>query len=154
MSTVISNPEFSTLSQGPARWSVAAHQGVTMVPTVNDAVLRLDISDTAGVNWHGELCYAPFPVKAGNTLAVSFVARAKHPFTFSVWLGQSAPPYESLVPPENHFGEETMTSEWRTYVHSWKPVRSDHAARLNFVVGQIDNQIELKQIALATMERA
>lgn len=148
MNIPILNPSFGTLSEGAARWMVRTHEGVTMVPTVDGAVLHLAISSAHGANWHGELCYAPFPVAAGSTLTVSFAARAAQPFTFSVWLGQSQPPYESLVAPGNHFGEQTMTAGWQTYTHRWQPLASEEAARLNFVLGQIDNHVELRDVAL------
>ena len=119
-----------------------------MVPTVDGSVLHLTISNAAGANWHGELCYAPFPVVAGSKLAVSFAARASKPFTFSVWLGQSEAPYQSLVAQDNHFGEQTMTPEWQTYAHQWHPILGEQAARLNFVLGQIDNQVELRDITI------
>ena len=119
-----------------------------MIPTVDDSTIHLAISNTAGANWHGELCCAPFPVTAGSKLTVSFAARARQPFTFSLWLGQSESPYRSLVAQENHFGEQTMTSEWQTYTHQWHPILSEQAARLNFVLGQIDNKVELKDIHL------
>ena len=150
MDIPILDASFSHLAGGASRWTVHTHAGVTVAPTVEAATLRLEISHTAGANWHGELCHAPFPVVAGSRLEVSFAARARRPFSFSVWLGQSEPPYESLVAPANHFGEQEMTTEWQTFTHRWQPVVSEPAARLNFVLGQIDNRVELKSIRLTT----
>ena len=151
MNTLISDPRFSTLDADVSKWTVRTHEEAVIVPTVDGTVLRLAISNTSGANWHGELCYAPFPVVAGSKLAVSFAARARESFAFSVWLGQSESPYRSLVAQDNHFGEQTMTSEWRTYAHQWHPTLSEQAARLNFVLGQTDNQVELKEITLTPM---
>ena len=119
-----------------------------MKPTLNGSVLSLDISKTHGANWHGELRYSPFPVRVGDTFAVSFSARAKCPFTFSVWLGQQDAPFKSLVPEESHFGEDTMTSDWKDFTHTWNPFLDEESARLNFVLGQIDNVVEIKDIIL------
>ena len=41
-----------------------------------------------------------------------------------------------------------MTADWQTFTHTWKPVLSEKTARLNFVLGQIDNWVELKNIEL------
>jgi hypothetical protein len=148
MPEIISDPHFSTLGRSESKWAVLTHRGVVMTPSVENSVLRLEISKTSGANWHGELRYAPFPVVAGDIFTVSFSARAKHPFTFSVWLGQQDSPHKSLVSEENHFGEKMMTSDWKTFTHTWKPVLREETARLNFVLGQIDNVVEIKDIKL------
>ena len=121
-----------------------------MKPTLHDSTLRLDISKATGANWHGELRYAPFPVLPSETYTVSFSAKAERPFTFSVWLGQQDSPHKSLVSDENenHFGEKMMTSEWQTFTHTWKPILSEKAARLNFAFGQIDNVVEIRDVEL------
>jgi hypothetical protein len=147
-SEIISDPSFATLGTAASKWAIITHKGVVMTPSVENAILRLDLTKTSGANWQGALRYSPFPVAAGDTFTVSFSVRARHPFTFSVWLGQQDAPYKSLVSEENHFGEEMMTSEWQTFTHTWKPVLSENAARLNFVLGQIDNSIEIKDITL------
>lgn len=148
MSEILTDPTFATLGQPASKWIIVTHHDVAMIPTVNDAVLRLEISSTKGANWHGELLYAPFPVAQGETLAVSFEARAKEPFLFSVWLGQRNAPYQSLVPPENHFGEKMMTAEWQTFTHVWHPFVAEAEARLDFVLGRIDNEVEIRAVSL------
>lgn len=145
---IISDSRFTTLGATSSKWAIITHKGVVMTPTVENSSLRLVLAKTSGANWHGELRYSPFPVAAGDTFIVSFSVRAKHPFTFSVWLGQQDPPHKSLVSEENHFGKEMMTSDWQTFTHTWKPVLSEKDARLNFVLGQIDNSIEIKDITL------
>jgi len=148
MSEIISDPHFATLGKSPSRWALDAHLGIVVTSAVKDVVLHLDISSAQGANWHGALRYSPFPVKAGYTFTVSFSAKATHPFTFSVWLGQQNAPYQSLVSEENHFGEKRMTSEWQTFTHIWKPILNEENARLHFVLGQIDNAIEIKDVSL------
>lgn len=148
MNTIITDSDFSTFGKDNSKWAILTHKGVEMKPTLKDSVLSLDISKTLGANWHGELRYSPFPVKAGDTFRVSFSARAKHPFTFSVWLGQQDAPYKSLVREENHFGEEMMTAEWQAFSHTWHPFLEEESARLNFVLGQIDNSVEIKEVKL------
>ncbi|MBE7158649.1 MAG: hypothetical protein INR62_09500, partial [Rhodospirillales bacterium] len=66
MNTSISDASFSNLGGNAAGWTVKTDAGVTAAPTVEDATIRLEISGTSGANWHGELCYAPFPVAAGS----------------------------------------------------------------------------------------
>jgi hypothetical protein len=148
MTEIISDPDFTTLGKTDSKWAVLTHKGVVMTPSIENSILRLEISKTSGANWQGALRYSPFPVAAGDIFAVSFSARTKHPFTFSVWLGQQDSPYKSLVSEENHFGEKMMTSDWQAFTHTWKPVLSEKAARLNFVLGQIDNWVEIKDIEL------
>jgi len=144
---IISDPCFATLGTAASSWALLTHEGVVMTPLVDHSILKLDISKTSGANWHGELRYSPFPVAIGDSFTVSFSARAKHPFTFSVWLGQQDCPHKSLVSDENHFGEKTMTSSWQPFTHTWNPILSEKKARLNFVLGQIDNSIEIKDIS-------
>ena len=148
MKNIIDDPNFNILGTVASKWTLITHRGVVMQPTVHDGALQLAISGTSGANWHGELQYAPIPVKAGEVLTVSFEVKAEHPFTFSVWLGQQNPPHKSLVPEENHFGEEIMTSEWQAFTHTWHPFLSDESARLNFVFGQIENVLEIKCVEL------
>jgi len=145
---MISDPHFTTLGESASKWALLTHRGVVMMPSVENSVLRLEISKTSGANWQGELRYSPFPVVAGDIFAVSFSAKAKHPFKFSVWLGQQDSPHKSLVSEENHFGEKVMSSDWEVFTHTWKPVLSEKTARLNFVLGQIDNWVEIKDIEL------
>lgn len=149
MATIIADSNFSTLGKDKSKWVILTHKGVEMKPTVKNSILSLDISKTLGANWHGELRYSPFQVRSGDTFAVSFSARAKHPFSFSVWLGQQDPPHKSLVSNENHFRERMMTSEWQKFTHTWHPILTEESARLNFVLGQIDNVVEIKDVDLA-----
>lgn len=115
--TTITDSNFSTLGKEKSKWAILTHHGIEMNPTLRDSILSLEISKTSGANWHGELRYSPFPVKPGDTLEVTFSARAKHPFPFSVWLGQQDAPYKSLVSEDNHFGSPMMTTEWQTFTH-------------------------------------
>ena len=96
--------------------------------------------------------FAPFSVTVGTTYRLSFSARAEKPFMFSVWLGQMESPHASLVTKENHFGEKRMTADWQTFTHVWTASRSEPKARLNFALGQIDNTVELKNVALGCDE--
>jgi hypothetical protein len=148
MTPIIIDSSFDTLGQENSPWTILTHNGVEMQPTVTDSVLSLAVSKTHGANWHGELRYSPFAVREGETFEVSFSARADHPFSFSVWLGQQDAPYKSLVPEDNHFGAPMMNSEWQTYTHTWHPNLSEESARLNFVLGQIDNRVEIKYVRL------
>lgn len=146
--TPITDPNFSTFGQADSRWRIVCHKGVTMAPAKEGDVLRLTIANTSGANWHGEFLFAPFAVTAGETYRLSFSARARVPFSFSVWLGQMESPHASLVAKENHFGEKLMTADWQTFTHGWTAGRSETKARLDFVLGQIDNTVELKNVEL------
>jgi hypothetical protein len=148
MIEIISDPHFTTLGASSSKWLLMSHKGVVITSELANSTLRLALSGTSGANWHGALRYSPFPVTVGDIFTVCFSARAKHPFTFSVWLGQENAPYKSLVPEENHFGEKTITSHWQTFMHTWRPNLEEKSARLVFVLGQIDNSIEIKGISL------
>jgi hypothetical protein len=149
MTPIITDSDFSTFGKAHSKWALLTHEGVGMAPTLKDSVLSLEISKTRGANWHGELRYSPFPVKQGDVFTVSFSARAKHPFSFSVWLGQQNAPWKSLVSEENRFGAPMMAPEWQTFTHTWHPVLEEENSRLNFVLGQIDNTVEIKDVKLA-----
>lgn len=148
MTQILTDPHFATLGHPESRWAILTHEGVVMTPSVEDSILTLKISQTRGANWHGELRHSPFPVAVGEVFSVEFSARAKVPFTFSVWLGQQNAPHQSLVSKENHFGEKMMAAEWQTFTHTWHPVLAESEARLNFVLGQIDNTVEIKDVSL------
>jgi len=148
MIEIVTDSSFASLGKEKSMWAILTHEGVLITSAVKDSVLSLEISRTRGANWHGELRYSPFRVSIGDVFSVSFSVRAKRPFTFSVWLGQQNAPYKSLVAEENHFGEEIMTDEWQTFTHTWHPILTEEAARLNFVLGQIDNAVEIKDVRL------
>jgi len=148
MSTIITDSDFSTFGKDNSKWAILTHAGVVIEPTLKDSVLSLDVSKTHGANWHGELRFSPFPVKVGDTFTVSFSARSKRPFTFSVWLGQQNEPWASLVPKENHFGAPMMPAEWQAFTHTWHPFLDEESARLNFALGQIDTTVEIKDVKL------
>ena len=148
MAQIIVDPEFLTLGEKNSKWDLQAHQGVAITASVGNAVLRFEIENTTGCDWHGELRYAPFPVYEGDIYTVSFSARAMRPFNFSVWLTQHHSPYLSLVADENHFGQRKITMDWQGFSHTWKPRMSEKMARLNFVLGQVDNVVEIANIDL------
>ena len=148
MPQIIVDPGFLTIGEKNSKWDLQAHQGVTITASIDDGILRMEIENTSGSSWHGELRYAPFPVFTGDIYTISFSARALHPFHFSVWLTQNHSPYLSLVSDENHFGERVMTMEWQEFTHIWKPRMDEKAARLSFVVGKIDNAVEIAYIDL------
>ena len=137
-----------TLGKPKSKWTITCHKGVVITPSENLGALRLVVANTSGANWHGELIHAPIQVEEGETYHLSFYARAESPFLFSVWLGQMESPYASLVADENHFGEKMMTPEWKLFTHTWRARRSEQKARLDFVVGRIDNTIEIKDVEL------
>lgn len=142
----ISQPEFATFGHSNGDWKLRTHKGVTVAHESVDGVLRLTVTGASGVNWHAELQRSPFPVAAGEILRVSFDARASTPFAFSVWLGQQNPPFASLVEAENHFGEKTMTPAWQNFSHRWVAAQTEKMARLNFVVGRLNNTIEIRNV--------
>ena len=149
MREIIDDPAFWSLGRADSRWELQTHEGVAMRPTVGADVLRLDVSrDTCGANWHGELRYTPFDVACDDILQLAFDARADRPFTFSIWVGQRDAPYQSLVAEENRFQGEWMTPEWKTFRHTWRVVATEENARLNFVLGQIDNVVEIRNVSL------
>ncbi len=50
---------------------------------------------------------------------------------------------------KDDFGEKMMTSEWQTFTHTWRPILAEPEARLNFVLGPIDNSVEIKDVSLS-----
>ena len=50
-------------------------------------------------------------------------------------------PWASLVTESTHFGEADMTSAWRDFEHRAVIATDEDQARLNFVLGVIDNTI-------------
>jgi len=42
-----------------------------------------------------------------------------------------------------------MNPDWQTYTHTWHPNLAEESARLIFVLGQIDNTVEMKCVRLS-----
>jgi hypothetical protein len=148
MPELIHDSGFATWGQPGSFWGLKTHSGVAARPTVVGSTLHLDINGAQGANWHVEVAYAPLEVRAGDTLAVSFQARATKPFSFSVWLGLMDPPYSNLAAPGHHFGEAQMGPDWQRFEHTWHVLHASPRARLNFVLGPVDNHIELATVRL------
>jgi hypothetical protein len=148
MNEIIADPQFATLGQPASSWVVVTHAGVEMTSSVAGDTVRLELKDTKGANWHAEFRYAPFSVRAGDTLHLSFSIRAETAFIFSVWLGQLEEPWASLVAAENHFGDKEAGPAWQTFQHVWQVASSEKLARLNFALGRIDTVVEIKDISL------
>jgi CO dehydrogenase/acetyl-CoA synthase alpha subunit len=153
MLQIIDDPCFETFGQPDSKWGLKTHQGVTMQSEVADDTLTLTITGTSGDNWHAEFKYEPFAVKKGDIYEVSFSAKAKTPFEFSVWLGQKNEPFKSLVAQEDHYGQTTMLDDWETFTHTWTVEEDEDQARLNFVLGAVDNVIELEDISLLRIDQ-
>ncbi|MAX23363.1 MAG: hypothetical protein CMJ19_02570 [Phycisphaeraceae bacterium] len=153
MLQIIDDPTFHTLGQPDSNWGLQTHEGVDMQTQVADDTLRLTITGTSGANWHAEFKYEPFAVKKGDVYEISFSAKAKTPFDFSVWLGQKNEPFQSLVTEENHYGQTTMPDDWETFTHIWTVEKDEPEARLDFVLGAIDNVIELEDISLLRIDQ-
>lgn len=153
MQEMIQDSLFETLGQPQSQWSIKTHQGVQIKPKVDDGTLKLTITETSGDNWHGELLYKPFAVRKGDILELTFSAKAGTPCPISVWLGQANEPYASLVNEEDHFGEQMLLDDWECYTHTFVVQADEPEARLNFVVGAIDNVIEIEDVSLLHIDK-
>jgi hypothetical protein len=132
MKEIIQDTLFETLGTPDAQWVLKTHQGVEITPTTDDGMLSLAITGTSGTNAH---------------------AKAKKPFAFSVWIGQANDPYQSLVDDEDHFGEQMMTDDWECYSHTFTATMDEPNARLDFVLGAIDNVVELEDVSLLHIDQ-
>jgi hypothetical protein len=153
MKEIIQDTLFETLGTPDAQWVLKTHQGVEITPTTDDGMLSLAITGTSGTNAHAELLYQPFAVKKGDIFEITFSAKAKKPFAFSVWIGQANDPYQSLVDDEDHFGEQMMTDDWECYSHTFTATMDEPNARLDFVLGAIDNVVELEDVSLLHIDQ-
>lgn len=153
MKQIIQDVSFETLGQPDSQWQIQSHQGVQIQHQVDDGAVTLTITGTSGANWHGEFKYQPFEVKKGDIFEVSFSAKAKTPFKFSVWLGQANDPFTNLVSEDNHYGETMMLDDWECFTHTWTATADEPNARLNFVLGSIDNVVELEDISLLRIDQ-
>ena len=152
MKQIIDDPGFDTFGTPDSKWVIQSHEGVQIQPKVEDGTMSLTITGTCGANWHAEFKYEPFEVKKGDIFEISFSAKAKTPFDFSVWLGQKNEPFKSLVSEDNHYGETKMPDDWEAFTHTWTAVADEPEARLDFVLGPIDNVVELEDISLLRID--
>ena len=153
MKQIIDDPGFDTFGTPDSKWVIQSHEGVQIQPKVEDGTMLLTITGTCGANWHAEFKYEPFEVKKGDIFEISFSAKAKTPFDFSVWLGQKNEPFKSLVSEDNHYGETKMPDDWEAFTHTWTAVADEPEARLDFVLGPIDNVVELEDISLLRIDQ-
>ena len=144
---VIDDPDFMTFGRRDSRWEIEAHHGIVMTGQPDDSVMCLQISNAKGANWHGEFRFAPFSVHEGQLATIRFSARAQTPIDFSVWIGMYHSPWSQLVSNATHFKEKHMTDQWTSFEHQSVIVQNEEQARLNFVLGVVDNQIWLKDIS-------
>lgn len=129
-------------------WETESHGSVTHRALVIGNTALVEQSGTSGIGWHGELRYAPFPVRKGDRVEVSFSARFSHPARFSVWIGQFRDPWQSLVADEDRFDERELEPEWRKFSFRVRIVSDEPEARLNFVFGGQDGIFSLREVAL------
>jgi hypothetical protein len=57
-------------------------------------------------------------------------------------------PWASLVTESTHFGDEHITGEWLDFEHHAVIAKDEDQARLNFVLGVIDNMIWMRGVSL------
>lgn len=145
---MISDRAFATFGQPDSLWRCQAHEGVSFSGERQSDAMRLAVANAKGANWHGELRFAPFQVRRGQRATIRFSAKAEKPIRFSVWIGQMHSPWASLVTEATHFGEADMTCEWLDFEHHAVIATDEDQARLNFVLGVIDNTIWVRGVSL------
>lgn len=152
MENHFADPSFKTLGNPDGIWQLKVFEGVHAEASVSKGVVSIPMKWTRGANWHVELIYGPFPVKAGQRYAIGFDACATQAFRFSVWLGQYDDPYAALVADENHFGEDTLRRDWEFYRHAWTVTQDEPRARVDFVLGRVDATVRIRNPRLRLLD--
>ena len=150
MNETINDPTFSTFGTTASKWELEEHEEVKLEARVKDDSIVIHQIGGKGIHWHGEFRYAPFPVRKGEKVALSFEARAETPTGFSVWIGKYKTPWTALVADEGHFGQRVLQPEWERFDYEVEILSSEDEARLNFVFGEKDNVICFRNISLMT----
>jgi hypothetical protein len=148
VASLIADPGFATLGGSGSRWETESHSGVVHRVSVADGVVQVEQAEASGVDWHGELRYAPFPVGKGEFLDVSFSACFSRPTRLSVWIGQYRKPWASLVTEVSRFDERELGPKWTEFSFRAEIVADEPEARLNFVFGREDGLFSLRDVAL------
>jgi hypothetical protein len=150
MNETITDPTFSTLGTAASKWELEEHEEVKLEAQVEDGSIVIHQKGAKGIHWHGEFRYAPFPVRKGETVALTFEARAETPTGFSAWIGKYKNPWTALVNDDGHFGQRVLQPEWERFDYEVEILASEDEARLNFVFGEKDNVICFRNISLKT----
>ncbi len=154
MAEIIADPGFGSFGRAGSRWEAESHVTVVHRASVDGEVLRIDQSGATGIGWHGELRYAPFPVRRGDRFDVSFSARFTGTARLGVWIGQYRKPWRSLLPAAGRFDGRELGSEWGDFAFRAEIVADEPAARLNFVFGERDGTFFLRRPSVRAIAAA
>ncbi len=144
MENQFADPALKTFGEPDSPWQLKVHEGIRVEASVTTGVMTIPMKWTQGVNWHVELIYGPFPVKAGQRYAIGFDACATQSLRFSVWLGQYFEPFDSVVTEKTHFGESYLKPNWEFFRHAWTVERDEPKARIDFALGRNDSTVRIR----------
>lgn len=134
-------------------WDLVANPGYAasrVIDTSNPAdgpgSLRVDVTESKGVDWEVSLEAQPIVVTKGTNYTLSFRARADHPLPISIGSQQNHDPWTGWI----FFSIVPLTTEWQQYTFTARSIGSDAQARLIFTLGKTTGTVWLDDVLLQT----
>jgi hypothetical protein len=118
----------------------------TSNPADGPGSLRVNVTETKGIDWMVSLVAHPIIVTEGTNYTLSFRARADHPLPISVWSQQNHDPWTTWI----NFSSVPLTTEWQQYTLTARSIGSDTQAKLIFALGKTTGKIWLDDVLLQT----
>ena len=116
----------------PARFSLYTEPDAKAGKNFHDGVFQITCKQKGDAGNDVQWIYSPFSIRDGQTLRLSFDARASQPATFSISLMAQSAPWGSYG---GASGVGELTKEYRRVEVFLTPNRDSDAARLTFYMG-------------------
>jgi hypothetical protein len=99
-------------------------------PGAGNASARIDVTASAGEDWHTALIADGVAVKKGKSYDLTFLARADKARSISTDAQKSSPNWMTYG-----WGTTQLTTEWKRYTFNFESTGTDANARLQFMLG-------------------
>ena len=112
--------------------------------SVSPASMRVEIDSAGDAGYDIQLNRPHFDVKAGESYAVEFRARAERPRTISVGVAEAHQPWNGL----GLYRSVEVTAEWSEFRAEFKASATDENARIHFDLGITAETVEIGSVKL------
>lgn len=125
------------------RWNLERHGTARARSVTADGVLRVTIGLAGEESWHAQVNQGGIPVAAGETLVLTFRARARTPRPVHIALAQANAPWSMLAE-----DQVTLSTEWEEFRRVLKVAAAEADARIGFNVGNAKGWVEIDDVSL------
>ncbi len=131
---------------GAENWQFEQHNGALSETSVKGSTVRFDVRKPGTQGWHVQGFHGGLKLSGGESLALTFRARAAHKHTVSVVAMQAHAPWKNLASESVEVGPE-----WQSYRVLLTPSTGSDNARIGFSnFGSTTGWFEFTDLALKT----